>query len=254
MVHKGSWKFILGHDGGDGAVILHPGDTISLPLHMFRGFEAVSDDENFLFAILGGDDPGRVTWAPYVFERAKGHGLVLTESGRLVDTTVGEAIPQGDAPMPPTTMEDVAKLDRYSPEQMAPFVVEAGTIEPDDGSDVAAHSRGVTEAPILGPASAHEGLGPARVPHAHGFHFRRWTLRAGANIPTHTRSEDEVVFVQAGKLVLTCDEHEVVMGEGDTISIPATTDRSWNVGPDPDNGATLFIVRPGDEPSAANWA
>ena len=39
---------------------------------------------------LGQDDPGKVLWAPAVFEAAKDHGLKLAKSGRLIDTSGGK--------------------------------------------------------------------------------------------------------------------------------------------------------------------
>ena len=92
VIHTGHWRFKTGPDGADGHVELWPGDTISIPIHAFRGFENVGGDVGFMFAVLGGDDPGRVTWAPYVFDAAARYGLVLLENGRLIDTT-REAIP-----------------------------------------------------------------------------------------------------------------------------------------------------------------
>ena len=70
VVHTGTWRFDLGEDGEDAQVVLHPGDVISLPTGMFRGFTNVGDDTGFLFAVLGGDDPGRVLWAPQEIGRA----------------------------------------------------------------------------------------------------------------------------------------------------------------------------------------
>ncbi|MDH3645035.1 MAG: cupin domain-containing protein, partial [Gammaproteobacteria bacterium] len=77
VIHSGRWAFRLGPEAKDGEVVLEPGDTISIPIHVFRGFENVGDVQGFMFAVLGGDDPGHVTWAPYVFEAAEAHGLVL---------------------------------------------------------------------------------------------------------------------------------------------------------------------------------
>ena len=87
VIHTGTWAFYLGPEREDGKVILHPGDTISIPVHVFRGFENVGDDVGYMFAVLGGDDPGHVTWSPYVFDNAKEYGLILLEDGSLVDTT-----------------------------------------------------------------------------------------------------------------------------------------------------------------------
>ena len=109
-VHSGQWAFRTGETGEDAEVILNPGDLISIPTALFRGFENIGQDIGFLWGILGGDDPGRVLWAPYVFDMAKNYGLVLLENGNLVDTDNGETIPQGQKPMPMTTKKQVNGL------------------------------------------------------------------------------------------------------------------------------------------------
>ena len=40
----------------------------------FRGITNIGDDSGFLWAVLGGDDPGQVLWAPQVFDLAADHG------------------------------------------------------------------------------------------------------------------------------------------------------------------------------------
>jgi mannose-6-phosphate isomerase-like protein (cupin superfamily) len=127
MVLSGRWRFLSGERGLDGHIDLEPGDTISLPTNMFRGFENIGDEIGFLFAVLGGDDPGRVTWAPYVFDAARSHGLVLLESGQLIDTT-REALPTHAARMPETTAADVASMRRYSSEDLERCVVRFGKL------------------------------------------------------------------------------------------------------------------------------
>ena len=65
IIHSGTWRFIWGLDGTDGHVDLDPGDLISIPTHMFRGFKNVTAKTSgnptgygFMFAVLGGDDAG----------------------------------------------------------------------------------------------------------------------------------------------------------------------------------------------------
>jgi mannose-6-phosphate isomerase-like protein (cupin superfamily) len=77
VVHSGQWRFLYGVDTTDAFVDLSPGDTILIPTEMFRDFENTGNTTGFLFAVLGGDDPGKVIWAPSVFELATQHGLVL---------------------------------------------------------------------------------------------------------------------------------------------------------------------------------
>ena len=100
IIHSGKWRFFWGLYGDKGEVVLDPGDVISLPTHMFRGFENITElnESNpngygFMFAVLGGNDSGGgVLWAPQVIETAQAHGLVLLENGLLIDTHNGESI------------------------------------------------------------------------------------------------------------------------------------------------------------------
>ncbi len=110
-----------GTEARDGSVQLGPGDTISIPTRMFRGFENIGDDVGFLFAVLGGDDPGKVTWAPRVFDLAKQYGLVLLDGGRLIataplSTTWRGCCLQGMCSPPFTSMICPVTKDESSPE------------------------------------------------------------------------------------------------------------------------------------------
>ena len=252
LVHSGAWAFRWGHDAKDGEVILRAGDVISIPVNVFRGFECVSDEESFLFAILGDDDPGHVTWAPYVFEQAKGHGLVLTEAGRLVDTAAGEKIPDGDAPCRPTSEDDLKLFRRMSYDEMNRCVVAANEALLSAATELAANSTGVKEAPILGPANPSEGVAAAKIAHPHGFHFRKLVLDPAARIPPHSRAEEEVVFVQQGAITLFWGDRHLELEKGDTITIPKGLVRSWWAA-NPTVGATIFVVRGGDAPAAPKW-
>ncbi|MEL7487644.1 MAG: cupin domain-containing protein [Pseudomonadota bacterium] len=250
LVHSGLWAFRWGHDGTDGEVILKPGDVISIPVHVFRGFECVGGEGSFLFAVLGGDDPGHVTWAPYVFEQAEKHGLVLTEAGRLIDTAIGETVPEGDAPCAPTTMADVARLRRMTHEEMAQCVVSSADYV-EAHTDLGGRSTGVVEAPVLGPANPNEKIAAAKVATRHGFHLRRLSFDGNGRIPPHSRSEEEVAFVHRGAVSLFWGDKFVELGEGDTATIPKHLVRSWWA--TSADGAEVFVVRGGDAPGAPRW-
>ena len=154
VVQSGTWAFCLGPNKEDGEVVLGPGDTISIPIHMFRGFQNIGDDVGFLFGVLGGDDPGRVTWAPSVFDDAKEYGLILLEDGSLIDTTNGETIPAGKRPMPPTTEADVARLQRLTAEDLAECILAHDDLQPVSPTGLPE----IAESPIIGAASPEEGL------------------------------------------------------------------------------------------------
>ena len=120
IIHSGKWRFFWGLYGDKGEVVLDPGDVISLPTHMFRGFENITEPNEsnpngygFMFAVLGGNDSGGgVLWAPQVIETAQAHGLVLLENGLLIDTHNGESIPDGMLPRKPLEGTDLVAFDQ----------------------------------------------------------------------------------------------------------------------------------------------
>jgi mannose-6-phosphate isomerase-like protein (cupin superfamily) len=245
IVHSGRWAFLLGPNKEDGEVVLEPGDTISIPIHVFRGFKNVGDDVGFLFAVLGGDDPGHVTWAPYVFDNAEEYGLVLLEDGSLVDTTKGEVIPEDKRPMPPTTAEDVARLDRLTATNMAGCVLTHNKLERTKSRSFPE----IGEFPVIGAASPDEGLGAGQMDWAHGFNVRYMTISAGAATQQHTRAEEEVILMHRGRLRISTDDDDVEIGPGDVFTVPIESRRSFsNPG---DELVEAYVVRGGDHPKAA---
>jgi hypothetical protein len=49
-----------------------------------RGFRNVGTEEAYLFTVLGGTDPGRVTWSPELVRQASEKGWELDASGDLI--------------------------------------------------------------------------------------------------------------------------------------------------------------------------
>ena len=76
IIYSGKWRFYWGAEGKD-ETILSAGDIISMPTNMFRGFENAGNKEGLIFVVLGGDDPGIITWVPSVLEKAKKTGMAL---------------------------------------------------------------------------------------------------------------------------------------------------------------------------------
>ena len=211
VVHTGTWRFDLGEHGDDARVILRPGDTISLPTGMFRGFTNVGEDTGFLWAVLGQDNPGRVLWAPKVFEMAQDYGLVLLENGSLVDTQAGEALPRDVAPMPITSPDQVAVLARATPEQAEHLVVPAQAVS----------------ATLIGPGA------PLAWPH--GFTLDRMMIDGRVN----GLAGRHVLFVQAGRLKLEGSSGSVELAAGDTMTVPDDLRTHELTG----TSATVFAVR-----------
>ncbi len=245
VVHSGTWAFLLGPNKEDGEVVLNPGDTISIPVHVFRGFKNVGEDTGFLFAVLGGDDPGHVTWAPYVFDNAAEYGLILLEDGSLVDTTRGETIPEGKRPMPATTADDVARLDRLTAEDMAGCVISRTELDalPSSALD------GIEERAIIGAASPDEDLPAGRMAWPHGFHVRHLRQVPGASTGLHARDEHEVIMMHAGQLTVGLPSGDVELGPGDVLTIPVGMPRQFSNTGSSDTEA--YVVRGGDHPAPA---
>ena len=251
VVHTGQWRFLYGVNADDAYVDLGPGDTISIPTKMFRGFENTGDTTGFLFAVLGGDDPGKVTWAPSVFELAEQYGLVLLEGGRLVDVAAGDEVPAGANRQQPPNEAEVAALKTPDAADLAGCVAFENSLSENSSSSLLplAVNGGVSEAAVITPTATQDGFeaGPIKGWWAHDFNVRRVTLQPNAQISSHTREEAEVVFLQSGTLTVTAaDGEQIDMVPGDTLSLPVGMARSWsNASSTP---AVAFVVRGGDSP------
>lgn len=242
VVHSGNWRFKTGHDGCGAHVDLQPGDTISIPTRIFRGFENIGQDTGFLFAVLGGDDPGRVTWAPYVFEAAERTGLVLLENGRLIDTQ-HEQVPEGARRMRPTTAADLAAFTEVDGETLRNCVM--STEEFSSAGGLTAHP-GLAEFPIIGSASPAEHLAAGKMAWPHGFQLRALHISPGARSPAHTREEPEVLLVHAGEPFIEWPGGRIALGPGDTLTVPIGIERIY--GNDGRGEAQLYVVHGGDHP------
>ena len=80
---SGRWLVYWG-DNGENEITLGPWDTISVPQDVMRGFRNIGNEDAYLMTIIGGSDPGRVTWPSDVLERAReATGAYLDEQGNL---------------------------------------------------------------------------------------------------------------------------------------------------------------------------
>lgn len=250
VVHSGVWAFLSGVNADDGRVVLEAGDVISLPTDVFRGFENVGSDTGFLYAILGGDDPGRVLWAPQVFDLAGDHGLILMEDGSLVDTLAGESPPEGLAPMPRTTPSQVAAHRVVDSAGLESIVIRQRDFH--WRSDSALAGAGVEEVSLLGPSNEAESIPDGHLPWPHEFVLRALRLAPGSAIPPHVRVEEEVVFVQQGSCRLTVAGEVLDLGPGDTFTTPVGAARGM------ENPAAeeciLYVTRRHDRPTAPRFS
>jgi mannose-6-phosphate isomerase-like protein (cupin superfamily) len=220
VVHTGRWRFTFGEHGEDAQVDAGPGDIVSFPIHAFRGFANIGEEVGFLWSVLGGDDPGRVLWAPRVFEMAAEYGLILLENGALVDTTLGQIPPPGVKPMPVTSQEAIDRLRTILPEEEDEIIARA----PEAGMP--------GESLIIG-----EG---GQLPATEGFTVSRLILGANEAGATTASATPEVVFVQRGSAAVRTPEGTVTLGRGDTMTVPRGLERSYCALVE---GAELVVVR-----------
>jgi len=251
IVQNSRWAFRCGVDASEGEVIVGPGDVISVPTRVFRGFENTGNETGYMFSVLGGDDPGRVIWAPEVFEMAGEYGLVLLENGQLIDTANGEKVPDDASVMPPTSQETVAGMRRINGKEIQGCVYRADefTASP---TALSARADGVDEIPVIGEANPVEGISAGRITWPHGFHLRCVKMSPGSVIESHHRLEEEVIYVFAGSVAMEWQDGRLELGRGDMLTIPKKLDRLFrNAG---EETAIIYVVRGSDRPQAPQWA
>ena len=235
IIHTGSWRFFWGLKGDDGDVVLDPGDLISLPTHMFRGFENITPisttNENgygFMFSVLGGDDSGGgVVWAPEVLEEASNHGLTLLESGQLVNTREGEEIPEGMPPVTPVSKTGLSFHSRNTITDASKFVVKRPG------------KWAYRETELIGRSSN------AVIRERPGFEVRRVQWGNGDEIPWRVSNLDTVLISNTGSVVLSGGE---TLGAGDVALVQAG-EEEIDVKPLAGGVSELFIVIGTDDPA-----
>ena len=238
-VHSGQWRFDLGEHGEDAQTTLHPGDLISIPTNVFRGFTNTGDDTGYLWAVLGGDDPGRVLWAPRVFELAKEYGLVLLEDGSLIDQNKGEQIPAGKNAMPVTSDVQIERLDRYDNEKLESCVIRSGS----------GKYRGEFQSLYGGEERRLIGIG--QIDWDHVSTLSEILIAKGAAIPEHHLNVKDVLFIDSGKVVCSIEDETTILSAGDTITFPIGARRSLrNAG---DIEARIVAVRGSDREARIEW-
>jgi quercetin dioxygenase-like cupin family protein len=202
--------------------------------------------------VLGHDDPGKVVWAPSVFKMAEDFGLKLLKGGKLIDTTLGEKVPEGAELEQPPTVEKLKELATPPMSELARYALKPADMKGNPNSPLA--GEGVEEAPVIGDVDAGDGFkaGPIIGHWQHGFALRRLKLETGATIAPHSRSEQEVIFVQSGTLEVNWADGRLIMGAGDTLTVPIGLVHGFRNPASAD--AIAFVVRGAAAPAAPVFA
>ncbi|MEY3664007.1 MAG: hypothetical protein RLZZ153_189 [Pseudomonadota bacterium] len=96
MPLTGNWSVQWGDDGKS-ELSIGPWDFISIPTKIMRGFRNDSPGEAYMLSILGGTDPGRVTWCDPVMRAAERAGYVLDAEGNITHKSAAPSASRGGA-------------------------------------------------------------------------------------------------------------------------------------------------------------
>lgn len=258
MIQRGTWTFRWGADGQDGTVTGGPGDVVSIPTWIFRGFSNTGAEDGWIFTALGGDDTGGIIWHPSILANAAQYGMYLTQDNMLVDTSAGTPRPAPDALMAPLSSEQIATLPRYTSDQMAHRVVRAADRAWSGAAllDSCLPGHASELAPVIGHGMTEDRAHAAPVGNPHGFSIEWLRVPAGSKVGRHSLSEKQVVIVFSGALDVTLNEPgaevPVHVATGECFSAPAGAWRSLAASGDAPVEAAL--VTAGDARKRIAWA
>jgi len=258
MIQRGTWTFRWGADGQDGTIQGGPGDVVSVPTWIFRGFSNTGAEDGWIFTALGGDDTGGIIWHPSILRNAAQYGMFLTQDNMLVDTATGQPQPAPDALMAPLSPEQIATLPRYSPEQMAQRVVRADARAWSGAALLSAGLPGhATElAPVIGHGMTEDRAHAAPIGNPHGFSVEWLRIPAGNSTGRHSLDAKQVIIVFSGALDITLNgpgaETTIRVATGECFSAPAGAWRSLAAADGTPVEATL--VTAGDARKRITWA
>ena len=263
MIQRGTWTFRWGAEGpdgltNDGTIQGGPGDVVSVPTWIFRGFSNTGTEDGWIFTALGGDDTGGIIWHPSILRNAAQYGMFLTQDNMLVDTATGQPQPAPGALMAPLSPEQIATLPRYTPAQMAQRVVTAAGRAWSPAALLSAGLPGhATElAPVIGHGMTEDRAHAAPIGNPHGFSVEWLRIPAGNSTGRHSLDEKQVVIVFSGALDITLNgpgaETTVHVATGECFSAPAGAWRSLAAAGGAPVEATL--VTAGDARKRITWA
>ena len=232
IIFSGKWKFYWGNEGKD-EVVLKAGDIISMPTNMFRGFENAGNNEGLMFVVLGGDDPGIITWLPSVLEKAKTTGMALLNDNSLIDLSKTK-IPQNKKLLQPISSEKIKEFDNYNLNEFEKFIYK--------------FSNGINYEnklndnfkiiQILGNSFQSKSFSPS-INQNTGFNLSILKSEKG-KLDNLNFSKPTVLFSQTGNWQILVDDFEIKLNPKDTISIPI--DSKVNISIDSSEEGLLYCV------------
>ena len=212
IIYSGKWRFYWGAEGKD-ETILNAGDIISMPTNMFRGFENAGNKEGLIFVVLGGDDPGIITWVPSVLEKAKQTGMALLNDNSLIDLSIND-IPKNKSLLEPISSEEIKKFDNYKLNELENYICKF--------SDRINYENKISEnfnlIQVLGDTFQDKKFNPV-INHNTGFNLSILKAKKG-KLENLKFSKPTIMFSQKGSWQIKIDDFLMRLNARDTISIP----------------------------------
>ena len=221
LIFSGTWRFYWGADGKN-EIILNKGDIISMPTNMFRAFKNVGKEDGLIFVVLGGDDPGIITWVPDVLMKAKKSGMALLDDNSLIDLS-NEKMPEGKNLLKPINEEEIKTFDNYTEGEFNAFVSRNNERLTSEFK----LDNGFVCAQIIGNNFQNKINEPA-IKHNTGFNLNILKAKKGM-IEKLNFKKPTVMFSQKGNWQITIDNKKITLGSKDTISIPTNTNISIKI-------------------------
>ena len=254
MIHRGSWVFRWGADGRDGEIAGGPGDVVSIPTWIFRGFSNVGNDDGWIFTALGGDDTGGIIWHPSILSTAAEQGLFLTRDNMLVDTETGASRPAPEALMPPLDRPTIDSLRKFSAADMRRRVVTAAERSWSShallDSQLPGHASAM--AAVIGHGMSQDIEQAPRITNPHGFSMEWLRIEPGQSVGPFRLSEAQVLIVFAGGVAVSIDAAAPLeAGVQEVVSVPAG---AWRrIANSGDGMAEMAVMIAGDHKKQPVW-
>ncbi len=184
-----------------------------MPTNMFRGFENAGNKEGLIFVVLGGDDPGIITWVPSVLEKAKQTGMALLNDNSLIDLSIND-IPKDKSLLEPISSEEVKKFDNYKLNELEKYICKF--------SDRINYENKINDnfnlIQVLGDTFQDKNLNPV-INQNTGFNLSILKAKKG-KLENLKFLKPTIMFSQKGSWQIKIDDFLIKLNTRDTISIP----------------------------------
>lgn len=250
---KGRWRFNIG-EHREQHLEVGVGTIFSAPTWVFRGFENISDQSGWMYAVLGGDDTGGIIWAPEVLRAAAETGLYLRSDHTVVDGTNGMSPEDFVQPLNPSQLEAV---DRYSDQELADRAIRLENVEWSDEALLSSFVDGHTSAiaPVIGFGMTEDRHHHPPITSSHGFSVEWLRLPPGSSTGMHKHDQSQVAIIVEGDWSVAVNRgvHRLQSNPplGSVVSVNSGAWRDLaNIG---DQDALAVVVCATDQRAAIEW-